>query len=104
MPGSLNGPSMRRRRVPREVWPRSKPELVELQTELAASRPPLWHPSEARPMTAGCFVCFQRGLRGRGRAGEPGWAAAALIRGNRGLVASAVATGEAGGPYEPGLL
>ena len=53
---------------------------------------------------AGCFVCFQRGGRGRGREGEPGWAAAALMRGKRGLLATSVVCGEAGWPYEPGLL
>lgn len=86
------------------VWPRSQPELVELQIELAARQPPPWHPPAGRPLTAGCFVCFGRGIRGRGRKGDPGWAAAALTRGKKGLVAMAVATGEAGGPYEPGLL
>jgi deoxyribonuclease V len=50
-------------------------------------------------------VCFERGARGRGRAGERGWAAAALMqKGKRGLVATAVVRGEAGWHYEPGLL
>jgi deoxyribonuclease V len=86
------------------VWPRSESELVELQTELAARRPPPWHPPAGKPLTAGCFVCFARGARGRGRAGEPGWAAAALMRGNRGLLATALVGSDAGWPYEPGLL
>jgi deoxyribonuclease V len=86
------------------VWPRSDSELVELQLELAARRPRPWRPPAGKPLTAGCFVCFARGARGRGRSGEPGWAAAALMHGNRGLVATTVARGEAGWPYEPGLL
>jgi deoxyribonuclease V len=86
------------------VWPSSDSELIELQIELATRRPPLWRPNAGRPLTAGCFVCFQRGARGRGSAGEPGWAAAALMRGKRGLMATAIVSGEAGGPYEPGLL
>jgi deoxyribonuclease V len=86
------------------VWPRSESELVELQIELAARRPPPWNPPAGKPLTAGCFVCFARGARGRGRAGEPGWAATALMRGNRGLVATALVGGEAGWPYEAGLL
>ena len=86
------------------MWPRSEPELVALQVALAARPPPPWRPPAGKPLTAGCFVCFARGARGRGRAGEPGWAAAALMRGNRGLVATAVVRGEAGWPYEPGLL
>jgi deoxyribonuclease V len=53
---------------------------------------------------AACYVCFTRGEPGRGRAGERGWAAAVLMRGDRRLVESAVASGETGAPYEPGLL
>jgi deoxyribonuclease V len=86
------------------VWPRSEAALVELQIELAAQRPPPWRPPAGRPLTAGCFVCFERGTRGRGRQGEPAFAAAALMRANRGLVATAVIAGEAGWAYEPGLL
>lgn len=65
---------------------------------------PAWRPSSPRPLVGGCYVCFARGETGRGRAGEPGWAAAVLMRGNRRLVESAVAVGAAGAPYEPGLL
>ena len=86
------------------MWPRSASELVELQIELAARRSPPWRPPARGSPVAGCFVCFERGARGRGRAGEPGWAAAALMRGNRGVIATAVVRGEAGWPYEPGLL
>jgi deoxyribonuclease V len=86
------------------VWPRSEAELVELQVELAARRPPPWRLPAGRPLTAACFVCFARGARGRGRAGEPAFAAAALMRANRGLIATAVVTGEADWPYEPGFL
>jgi deoxyribonuclease V len=86
------------------VWPSTAAELVRAQRELAVLLPPRWHPSSALPMVAGCYVCFARGKAGRGRAGERGWAAAVLMRGNRRLVESAVAVGAAGGPYEPGLL
>jgi deoxyribonuclease V len=88
----------------RMVWPRSDAELVELQIDLAARRPPPWRPPAGRPLTAGCFVCFAPGVRGRGRAGEPAFAAAALMRANRGLVATVVVIGEAGWPYQPGFL
>jgi deoxyribonuclease V len=86
------------------MWPRSESELVELQIQLAARQPPPWRVPAGRPMMAGCFVCFARGARGRGRAGERAWASAALMRGNRGPVATALAPGKAGWPYEPGLL
>jgi deoxyribonuclease V len=86
------------------VWPSSAAELVRAQRELAALAPPGWQPSAALPLVAGCYLCFERGEKGRGRTGERGWAAAVLMRGNRGLVESAVAVGAAGAPYEPGLL
>jgi deoxyribonuclease V len=84
------------------VWPRSEPELVELQLELAARRPEPWDPGTGRPVTAGCFACFAEGARGK--EGEPAWAAAALMRGKKGLLATAIALGEAGWTYVPGLL
>jgi deoxyribonuclease V len=86
------------------VWPPTQAALVRAQRELAALSPSLWRPSEPRPLVAGCYVCFERGQVGRGRAGERGWAAAVLMWGNRRLVESAVAVGAAGAPYEPGLL
>lgn len=51
----------------------------------------------------GCFVCFEKGGVGAGRAGDAGWAAAAVIRG-KATVARAVTPGRAGAPYIPGLL
>jgi len=79
------------------AWPTTADELIVRQRALAALRPPLWSPS-AEPVVAGCFVCFPRGEQGRGRRGDPGWAAAAAP----GDVA--VVTGDVGAPYEPGLL
>jgi hypothetical protein len=86
------------------MWPRSESELVELQIYLAARQPPPWRVPSGRPMMAGCFVCFARGFRGRGEAGDLASASAALMRDNRGLVAAALARAKAGWPYEPGLL
>jgi deoxyribonuclease V len=77
---------------------------VRVQRELGALTPPLWRPAGPRPLVAGCFVCFGRGGAGPGRAGEPGWAATVLMLGHRRQVATAVVTGSAGAPYEPGLL
>jgi deoxyribonuclease V len=84
------------------VWPRSEQELAELQLELAARRPEPWDPGAGRPLAAACFVCFAPGARGG--SGEPAWAAAALMRGKRGVLATAIARGEAGWDYVPGLL
>jgi deoxyribonuclease V len=86
------------------VWPRTATELVRVQRGLAALAPPVWRPSGPRPLVAGCFVCFGRGSAGTGHAGEPGWAAAVLLRGDRRHVGTAVVSGTASAPYEPGLL
>jgi deoxyribonuclease V len=84
-----------------DAWPTTRDELDEIQTTLATANPPPWRPDpEAPPAIAACFVCFRRGARGRGAAGEPGWAAAAL--GDDGP--TAVVRGPAGGPNDPGRL
>jgi deoxyribonuclease V len=78
-------------------WPSTASELIELQIELAAKSPPPWRmPGEAR--VGGCFVCFERGGPRPGRAGDRGWAGAALVEN------TAVHEGAAGASYEAGLL
>jgi deoxyribonuclease V len=84
------------------VWPRSADELVRAQRALAAAAPPPWRPGE-RPAVGACVVTFPRGRTGPGAAGDPAWAAAALVRGRR-VLADAVVRGQAGAPYAPGLL
>jgi deoxyribonuclease V len=86
------------------MWPATAGELVRVQHDLAALTPPVWRPSDPRPLVAGCFVCFRRGQRGRGWAGEPAWAAAVLMPGDRRQAGGAVVSGRAAAPYEPGLL
>jgi deoxyribonuclease V len=86
------------------MWPRTATELVRVQRELAALAPPPWRPAGPRPLVAGCFVCFGRRAAGSGGSGEPAWAAAALVRGNRRAAGTAVVAGRALAPYEPGLL
>ena len=86
------------------LWPHTPPELISLQRELARRRPTPWRAVGPRPLVAGCFVCFARGASGPGRAGERGWAGAALMRADRHLAGTAVARGHADAPYEPGLL
>ena len=80
------------------AWPTSADELREVQLELARAAPPPWS-AEGEPLVGACFVCFSRGKRGAGAAGDPGWAGAALRAGP-----TAVVAGQAGAPYEPGLL
>jgi deoxyribonuclease V len=79
------------------AWPTSADELVAAQLALAAARPPAWHPAPSARV-GGCFVCFERGPRGPGRAGDRGWGGAAL----GGQVVAV--EGAAGASYEAGLL
>jgi len=74
-------------------WPATGAELVRIQDALAAADPPPWTPSGDYSIGA-CFACFDR-REGRG---ERGWAGAAI------LGEAVVVEGDAGAPYEPGLL
>jgi deoxyribonuclease V len=84
------------------VWPATADELVRVQEELAHARPEPWAPAP-RAAVGGCFVCWSRGKSGAGAAGDPGWAAAAVVRDGC-VVATSVVAGRAGAPYESGLL
>jgi deoxyribonuclease V len=84
-------------------WPASVRDVVAAQTRLGREAPPLWSPGRDPASTGGCFVCFARGPAGPGAEGDPGWAAAAVLRDGR-VQASAVVSGTAGAGYEPGLL
>ena len=75
-------------------WPPSPDELVATQHALASALPSPWRPT-AGACVGGCFVCFERGESGPGRAGDRAWAAAAP--------AGAVSAIE-GAAYEAGLL
>ena len=85
------------------AWPVSAEALQSAQEMLAAAEPPPWQPTE-RPLAIGaCFVCFAGHAPGPGARGDPAWAGAVVTRAGT-IVGSAVAEGEAGAPYEPGLL
>jgi deoxyribonuclease V len=83
-------------------WPATRQELIDRQAALARAAPPIWRPGDGVAV-GGCFVCFERGPSGPGRAGEPGWAGAAVVRDGT-LAATAAVEGTAGAPYEAGLL
>jgi deoxyribonuclease V len=83
-------------------WPETTQELIARQEALGRAAPPSWLPP-SRFAVGGCFVCFERGSSGPGRAGERGWAGAAVVRDGRLADARAV-EGRAGAPYAPGLL
>lgn len=86
-----------------EPWPASPQDLIASQEQLGSLPSDRWRPV-GEPLVGGCFVCFGRGgPSGAGRPGEPGWAAAALVRGGT-LVAAADVTGASGWSYAAGLL
>lgn len=91
------------RATDRPGWPADRAALERTQDALAAAAPPPWRPGPM-PRVAGVFVCFPRGLHGRGAAGDPAWAAAALDAPGGAAPVTAVVRGRAGAPYEPGLL
>jgi deoxyribonuclease V len=93
------------------AWPTSATELIAAQRALAATvaepgdpgAPDPWRPASPNPAVGACAVVFPRGQTGRGADGDPAWAAAAVLQG-RAVIAEATVTGEAAGPYIPGLL
>src|SRR6266511_4234221 len=92
--------------LPRPVittWPVRPDELVGVQVALGQATPPPWSPPASPPRIGGCFVCFARGIAGAGEAGDPAFAAAAVLRDRR-VLARAVVRGAAGAPYLPALL
>ena len=62
------------------MWPADAESLVAVQQELADATPEQWRPAEGTLLVGGCWVCFPRGLTGRGGAGDPAWAAAVVVR------------------------
>jgi deoxyribonuclease V len=85
------------------AWPSSAAELLRVQARIARAEPAPWHPDRPAREVGGCFVCFPRGPTGAGAAGDPAWAAAALI--DRGRTVAIVAVpGAAGASYEAGML
>lgn len=85
------------------MWPIDAESLIAVQRELARAAPEQWRPASGGPRVGGCWVCFPRGLSGRGCTGDVAWAAAVVMR--RGVVLDReVRRGVAGASYSPGLL
>jgi deoxyribonuclease V len=85
------------------MWPTDAESLIELQRELARADPEPWRPAGGEQRIGGCWVCFPRGLSGRGDAGDAAWVAAVVMSGGV-LLERKVRRGVAGAPYSPGLL
>ena len=84
-------------------WPHAAESLRDLQQRVGEERPTAWDLPEHPLIAAGVFVCFPRGLRGPGAAGDPAWIGAALTR-DAHCIREQAATGRPRAPYEPGLL
>jgi deoxyribonuclease V len=85
------------------MWPIDVESLIEAQRELGRAAPEPWRPARGAQRIGGCWVCFPRGLTGRGEAGDVAWAAAVVMRGGV-VLDREVRRGVAGAPYRPGLL
>jgi deoxyribonuclease V len=85
------------------MWPTDAESLIERQRQLARSDPAPWRPAGGDQRIGGCWVCFPRGLCGRGDAGDVAWVAAVVMCGGV-LLEADVRRGVAGAPYSPGLL
>lgn len=86
-----------------QMWPTDAESLTREQAALAAATPERWRPVSGEPVIGACWVCFPRGLTGRGDAGDPAWTAAAVMRGER-VIDQEVRAGAAWAAYVPGLL
>jgi deoxyribonuclease V len=85
------------------MWPVDVESLIARQRELADTTAQPWTPQDRGIRIGGCWVCFPRGLAGRGSAGDPTWTAVTVMTGDA-IVDQLVRAGVAGAPYVPGLL
>ena len=90
----------------RPTWPEDAEQLVALQRDLAGIEPeqPRWRPAGSKGLLVGAvYAAPVRGHHGLGAAGDPAWAAAAVLH-HHDVVAHAVVRGHFRAPYRPGLL
>ena len=85
------------------TWPETPEELVILQECIAALAAENWRYHPGVTSFAGCWICNPKGHHGKGRSGDPCWAAAALVEEGR-LRAVGTVRGSAPAAYEPGQL
>ncbi len=85
------------------TWPETPEALVILQMRIAALTAETWRYNPGVASFAGCWICNPKGHHGKGRSGDPCWAAAALVEKGR-LEAVGTARGVVPAAYEPGQL
>lgn len=85
------------------MWPDDAEALVAVQQDLAKASAEPWRRHGRQLRVGGCWVCFPRGLTGRGGSHDPAWAAAVTMVGGD-VIDHEVVTGFTGAAYVPGLL
>ena len=85
------------------MWPSDADALIAYQQQLAAAVPERYTVDPSTANIGGIWVCFPRGLVGRGTDHDQAWSAAVIMFGGR-VVEQRVITGTAGAPYVPGLM
>ena len=80
------------------MWPETPFELICLSASSRACAPRPGARQFRGRSSPGVSVCFARGGSGSGRAGERGWAGAALMRADRHLAGTAVVRASGGAP------
>jgi deoxyribonuclease V len=91
--------------APTREWPEDSSALDAEQLRIAALTPPPWQPDAEQLLVGGCFLAFEPGEQGPGRAGDHGWAGAVVLECPvLETVASVAVQGVAGASYERGRL
>lgn len=84
-------------------WPTDAESLIIYQQQLAGAAAGHVILEASRAIVAGCWVCFPRGLAGRGTDHDPAWCAA-VIMSNGHVIEQRTINGGAKAPYLPGLM
>jgi deoxyribonuclease V len=85
------------------VWPADTASLIACQQQLAIVAPEPYAFDPGTMSIGGCWVCFPRGLVGRGTDHDPAWCAAVIMFEGR-VVEQQMISGTAAAPYVPGLM
>ena len=85
------------------MWPADADSLIAYQQQLAIAAPEPYALDPGTMSIGGCWVCFPRGLVGRGTDHDPAWCAAVIMFEGR-VVEQQMISGTAAAPYVPGLM
>ena len=85
------------------MWPADADSLIAYQQQLAIAAPEPYALDPGTMRIGGCWVCFPRGLVGRGTDHDPAWCAAVIMFEGR-VVEQQMISGTAAAPYVPGLM